>query len=84
MTTQPPSPARFLTPKDVAEELNTSQAQVMALLRTGELAAIKIGGRGFWRVERSALEEYIARCYEQTRRFVQEQPARHGDNKQPE
>ena len=84
MTTEPPSPARFVTPKAVAEELTTSQAQEMALLRTGELAAIKVGGRGFWRVERSALEEYIARCYERTRRFVQQQPDLYGDNKQPE
>ena len=77
-----PSPVRFLTPRDVAEELNTSQAQVMALLRSGELPAIKIGGRGFWRIERSALEDYIVRCYERTRRFIQEHPAADGDNEQ--
>ncbi len=67
----------------MAEELNTSQAQIMALVRSGDLAAIKIGARGFWRVERSALEDYIARCYEQTRRSIQEDPADSGDE-QPE
>jgi excisionase family DNA binding protein len=42
---------RFLTLADVAEVLNTSVAQVYALVRRGELPAIKIGGRGQWRVE---------------------------------
>ena len=62
--------ARFLTLVDVAEVLNTSSAQVYALVRGGDLPAIKIGGRGQWRVESSELESYIARMYEQTRDFV--------------
>jgi excisionase family DNA binding protein len=65
---------RFLTLADVAEVLNTSANQVYALVRSGELPAIKIGGRGQWRVEESVLDEYIARMYEQTRRFVAEHP----------
>ena len=36
---------RFLTLTDVAEVLNTSVSQVYALVRRGELPAIKIGGR---------------------------------------
>jgi excisionase family DNA binding protein len=69
MATPPPG-ARFLTLVDVAEVLNTSSAQVYALVRSGDLPAIKIGGRGQWRVESSELENYIARMYEQTRDFV--------------
>ena len=65
---------RFLTLADVAEALNISAAQAYALVRSGELPAIKVGGRGQWRVESSALEEYIARMYEQTRAFVQTHP----------
>ncbi len=65
---------RFLTLADVAEVLNTSSAQVYALVRTRELEAIKIGGRGQWRVEMSKLEEYIAARYEETRKFVEEHP----------
>ena len=65
---------RFLTLADVAEILNTSGAQVYALVRRGELPAIKIGGRGQWRVEASQLEGYIERMYDQTRAFVQEHP----------
>jgi excisionase family DNA binding protein len=65
---------RFLTLADVAEILNTSSNQVYALVRSGDLPAIKIGGRGQWRVEESVLDEYIARMYEQTREFVRTHP----------
>jgi len=36
-------PVRFLTRKQVAEELNISMAQCYALIRRGELRAAKIG-----------------------------------------
>lgn len=65
---------RFLTLADVAEVLNTSSAQVYALVRRGELAAIKIGGRGQWRVESTQLEEFIQRMYADTKAFVEEHP----------
>lgn len=67
-------PSRFLTLADVAEVLNTSSAQVYALVRRGELPAIKIGGRGQWRVEATALEEFIQEMYAQTRAFVDQHP----------
>ena len=65
---------RFLTLADVAEVLNTSSAQVYALVRRGELPAIKIGGRGQWRVEASKLEEFIERMYSETGTFIDEHP----------
>lgn len=65
---------RFLTLADVAEVLNTSSAQVYALVRRGELPAIKIGGRGQWRVEASKLEEYIQQMYTEAEQFVAEHP----------
>jgi excisionase family DNA binding protein len=68
-----PTP-RFLQLADVAEILNTSSAQVYALVRRGDLPAIKIGGRGQWRVETSQLEAYIERAYAQTREFVEDHP----------
>jgi excisionase family DNA binding protein len=68
------STPRFLTLADVAEVLNTSSAQVYALVRRGDLPAIKIGGRGQWRVEASELEGYIERAYAQTREFVEDHP----------
>ncbi|WP_296602129.1 helix-turn-helix domain-containing protein [Nocardioides sp.] len=65
---------RFLTLADVAEVLNTSSAQVYALVRRGELPAIKIGGRGQWRVESAQLEEFIQRMYAETKTFVDQHP----------
>lgn len=66
--------ARFLTLADVAETLNISASQAYALVRSGDLPAIKVGGRGQWRVETSALEEYIQRMYAQTRSFIESNP----------
>ncbi len=68
------STSRFLTLADVAEVLNTSSAQVYALVRRGDLPAIKIGGRGQWRVESSELEKYIERMYDETKTFVSAHP----------
>jgi excisionase family DNA binding protein len=67
-------PPRFLQLADVAEVLNISASQAYALVRKGDLRAIKIGGRGQWRVETTALEDYIARCYAETSDFVQSHP----------
>ena len=69
-----PDLPRFLTLADVAEVLNTSSAQVYALVRRGDLPAIKIGGRGQWRVEAAKLEEYIAADVRRDRTFVDEHP----------
>ena len=65
---------RFLTLADVAETLNISAAQAYALVRNGELPAIKVGGRGQWRVEARELEGFIERMYAQTRDFVSAHP----------
>ena len=71
---------RFLTLADVAETLNISAAQTYALVRSGELRAIKVGGRGQWRVEAAELEKYISDAYEQTAEFVSTHPfGRDGD-----
>ena len=75
-----PTP-RFLTLADVAEILNTTSAQVYALVRRGDLEAIKIGGRGQWRVEASQLEAYIDRMYDEARAFVDAHPFTEGDVK---
>jgi excisionase family DNA binding protein len=71
---------RFLQLSDVAEILNISAAQTYALVRSGELPAIKIGGRGQWRVERRELEAYIERAYRQTREFVESHPFGRADD----
>ncbi|WP_136519456.1 helix-turn-helix domain-containing protein [Cellulomonas telluris] len=58
---------RFLTLADVSEILNISAPQAYALVRSGDLPAIQIGGRLQWRVEASELEKYIERMYAETR-----------------
>ena len=65
---------RFLTMQEVADELSTSLSQIYHMVRSGELPAIKIGGRGQWRIERVKLEEYIAFKYQETAEFVRNNP----------
>jgi excisionase family DNA binding protein len=65
---------RFLQLADVAEILNISAAQAYALVRRGDIRSIKVGGRGQWRVEASALEAYIEKAYADTDKFVDEHP----------
>ncbi len=70
-----PTPGpRFLQLADVAEILNISGSQTYALVRRGDLRAVKIGGRGQWRVEATELEAYIERLYAESERFVAEHP----------
>ena len=70
---------RFLQLADVAEILNISSAQAYALVRNGDLPAIKVGGRGQWRVEATQLEAYIQRAYDDTKKFVAEHPLGRAD-----
>lgn len=65
---------RFLQLTDVAEELSVSVSQVYHMVRSGELPAIKVGGRGQWRVERDRLEAYIQQKYAETADWVRENP----------
>lgn len=71
--------SRFLLLGDVAEILNISVSQAYALVRNKELRAIKIGGRGQWRVERTELEAYIERAYADTEAFIQANPLGRAD-----
>lgn len=68
-------PARFVPLSDVAETLSISASQAYALVRSGELRAIKVGGRGQWRVELTELEDYIQRSYAETRTFLEQENA---------
>ncbi|AMB57876.1 helix-turn-helix domain-containing protein [Microterricola viridarii] len=67
---------RFVTLGDTAEILKISVDEALALVRSGELAAIRVGraadssgGASMWRVERAVLEAYIEAKYEETRRM---------------
>lgn len=62
---------RFLTLADVEEILQINSSQAYALVRSGQLKAIRVGGRGVWRIEAEKLEEYIQEQYEQTRLSIE-------------
>ena len=64
----------FLTLEDVAAYLSVSVPQVYALVRSGDLPAIKLGGRGVWRVNREKLDHYLEQLEEQTARWAKAHP----------
>ena len=53
----PPIPD-LLSPADAAKALGVSEADVMAILESGELKGKKIGAA--WRIRRASLDEYLA------------------------
>lgn len=63
-----------MTLAEVAEDLVTTKAQVYALVRHGDLPAVKFGGRGQWRVERGRFEAWLEDKHAETRRFIAENP----------
>ncbi len=65
---------RFFTLDETARYLNVSHPQVYALVRSGELPAVKIGGRGVWRVDRHQLEAYIERLLKETHEWAKAHP----------
>jgi excisionase family DNA binding protein len=65
---------RFMTLPDVAEILNISASQTYALVRSGDLKGIQIGGRNQWRVERVKLEEFIEEAYRRTAQQLDQLP----------
>ena len=59
----------------VQSELSISYVQALALVRSGQLRAIKVGGRGQWRVSLDAFENYIGERYAETAQVVDEATA---------
>lgn len=54
---------RFLDLVGLAEWLAISGSQARALVVSGEIPAIQVGGRNQWRIEITELEAYIQRKY---------------------
>jgi excisionase family DNA binding protein len=54
---------KFLTLAEVVEQLNISPGKGYELVRSGELRAMQIGGRGQWRVDPADLDDFVARMY---------------------
>lgn len=57
---------RFVPLEAVMHDLSISRSQAYALVRSGELRAIQVGGRSQWRVDLAELEAYIERAYVET------------------
>jgi excisionase family DNA binding protein len=57
---------RFLTIEQVAEELNVGEPLVRAMLKTGQLRGIQVGGRGAWRIGANDIEDFIDEAYRNT------------------
>lgn len=88
MTTDPGGPheapearvePRFFTLEDVARYLSVSERQVYALVRSGDLPAVKIGGRGVWRVAKDQLEAYVDRLHKETEAWAKSHPLSAGN-----
>lgn len=54
---------KFVPLEYVMEELSISKSQAYALVRSGDLRAIQVGGRGQWRIDLVEFEAYIQRAY---------------------
>ncbi len=65
---------RYLKLEDVATYLSVSVPQVYALVRSGELPAVKIGGRGVWRVDKRKLDIYLEDLERQTAEWAKKHP----------
>ena len=71
---------RFLTLADVAEILNISATQAYALVRRGDIRAIKVGGRGQWRIEADEVERYIQSQYAEVAREIHDNALARGES----
>lgn len=75
---------RLLKLEDVAVVLNVRLAQVYALVRSGDLPAVKLGGRGVWRVDRQKLEDFLDQAHTETASWVKDHPLASADDLVPE
>lgn len=65
---------RYLKLDDVAAYLSVSVPQVYALVRSRELPAVKIGGRGVWRVDKQKLDDYLEKLEHKTAAWAKAHP----------
>ena len=65
---------QFVPLEHVMEELSISKSQAYALVRSGDLRAIQVGGRGQWRIDLAELEAYIERAHTAIKRMQHDGP----------
>lgn len=71
-TPEPEKPRfpRFLMLSQVKEILNVGMPTIYALLSSGELRGLQLGGRRMWRVSEDDLADYLERCYQETQERI--------------
>lgn len=75
---------RYLKLEDVAAYLSVSVPQVYSLVRSRELPAIKLGGRGVWRVDRAKLDTFLEKLEEETAVWAKAHPLNPRDKAEPD
>ncbi|WP_461165346.1 helix-turn-helix domain-containing protein [Arthrobacter sp. R4-81] len=68
-----PEKSRFpklLTLAQVTEILNVGMPALRALLSSGELRGVQLGGRRVWRVSEDDLADYLERAYKETQERI--------------
>lgn len=70
--THPVLQRRFVPLEEVEPIFSITRSQAYALVRSGDLRAIQVGGRGQWRVELAEIDAYIRRAYAATKSIIHE------------
>jgi excisionase family DNA binding protein len=70
MPDRPPSGMRMIAPAQVAELLDVSVEEVVALIHDGRLRGARVGSPARWRVEEDSVAEYLDDQSEEARRIA--------------
>lgn len=62
--------SKMLSLGEVREILNVGAPTLYALLRSGELRGVQIGGRGIWRISEDDLAAYLEQAYQDTQERI--------------
>lgn len=62
--------AQLLTLSQVKDILNVGMPTLYALLSSGELRGLQLGGRRMWRVSEDDLADYLERAYKETQERI--------------
>lgn len=70
MPETPPAGVRYLAPAQVAEVLQVSVDEVIALVLEGRMRGARVGSPAQWRVEEASVDEYLEEQTEEARRMA--------------
>ncbi len=64
------APERHVSPAQVADLLDVSVDEVMALIHEGELRAVRVGPGAHWRIAEGSVADYLDAQREEARRIA--------------